>query len=131
MTIDESSNIQLITTSKNNISNLTFITKVEAIERVGDSCNEIDNIDIIDINSTRSVKIYKLTKSKILIWLKRTRTRFFTFGARLIFTKLRQAFIKVLIVYYFDLEYYIQIQTNVSSYIIIGIFCQLTMDDLH
>lgn len=32
------------------------------------------------------------------------------------FTKLRQVFIKSLILHHFNLEYYIEIQTNVASY---------------
>ena len=54
----------------------------------------------------------------------------FTFKARLAFTKLRQVFVKTLIFYHFDLEYYIQIETNVSGYSIGEIFSQLTSDDL-
>ena len=34
------------------------------------------------------------------------------------FKRLRQAFIKALIYQYFNLKYYIQIKTNISSYII-------------
>ena len=47
---------------------------------------------------------------------------FFIFGARLAFTKLRQTFIKALLLYYFDLEYHIRIETDASDYIVSEIF---------
>lgn len=43
---------------------------------------------------------------------------FLTFRARLAFAKLVQTFVKALILYYFNLKYYIQIKTNASRYII-------------
>ena len=51
-------------------------------------------------------------------------------GARLAFTKLRQAFVKALILHHFDLERHIQIETDVSDYGIGGVLGQLTLDDL-
>ena len=51
-------------------------------------------------------------------------------GAKKVFTKLRQAFIKALILNYFNPEYYIQIEIDASSYAINRIFSQLTSDDL-
>ena len=50
--------------------------------------------------------------------------------AKLTFTKLRQAFFKALILYHFDPEYYIRIETDVSGYAIDETFSQLTSDDL-
>ena len=55
---------------------------------------------------------------------------FLIFGAKKIFTKLRQVFIEALILNYFDLEHYIQIKTNVSSYIISVIISQLVLNNL-
>ena len=55
---------------------------------------------------------------------------FLTSGARKAFTKLRQVFVKALILNHFDLEYYIQIETDTSGYIIGRIFSQLILDDL-
>ena len=46
------------------------------------------------------------------------------------FTKFRQAFVEALILNHFNLKYHIQIEINVSGYIIGGIFNQLTSDDL-
>ena len=57
------------------------------------------------------------------------RSDFLTPRAKLAFTELRQAFVKTLILYHFDPEYHIQIKTDASSYVIGGIFSQLTLDD--
>ena len=56
---------------------------------------------------------------------------FLTFKARLAFTKLRQAFVKALIFYYFDPEYYIWIKTNALNYAIGEIFSWLTLNNLN
>ena len=58
------------------------------------------------------------------------RLRFFTSAARLAFTKLRQVFLEVLILYHFDPEYHIQIEINASKYAISKILSQITLDDL-
>ena len=55
---------------------------------------------------------------------------FLTPGAKLAFTKLRQAFCKAPILYHFDLERYIQIETDAFGYAIGGVLSQLTLDDL-
>lgn len=59
-----------------------------------------------------------------------TGSDFFTFKARLKFTELRQAFIKALIFYYFDLKCHILIESNASGYSIYGILSHLTLHDL-
>lgn len=41
---------------------------------------------------------------------------FVILGARLIFAKLKQIFIKILILYYFDPQYYIDIKTIILDY---------------
>ena len=46
------------------------------------------------------------------------------------FTKLRQAFLKAPILYHFDPEYHIRIETDISGYTIGGVLSQLTSDDL-
>lgn len=43
---------------------------------------------------------------------------FLLFKTSLAFTQLRKTFIKALILYYFDPNYYIQIETNISGYVI-------------
>lgn len=70
-----------------------------------------------------------LAKLKLLIEPS-FRAGFLTPRARLVFTKLRQVFIETLILYYFDLKYYIQIETNVLDYTIDEAFSQLTLDNL-
>lgn len=55
---------------------------------------------------------------------------FITPKARLAFIKLRQAFVEVLILYYFDLDYHIWTKTNIFSYAIGGVFSELALDDL-
>ena len=43
---------------------------------------------------------------------------FFTLGARLKFAKLRQAFVKAPILHHFDLDCHIQVEMDVSGYVI-------------
>ena len=55
---------------------------------------------------------------------------FFISKAKPTFIKLRQVFVKALILYYFYPECHIRIETDVSGYAIGGVFSQLTSDDL-
>ena len=55
---------------------------------------------------------------------------FFIPKARKDFIELRQAFIEAQILNHFDLKHHISIETDASSYAIVGIFNQLTLDDL-
>ena len=82
-----------------------------------------------------------MTKSKILVKSKNcdflpnyrnmeAESGFFIFIARLAFTKLRQAFVKTPILYYYDPKCHIWIKTNVSRYAINRILSQLILDDL-
>ena len=72
----------------------------------------------------------KMSKSKNLSKFKKTVVSdFFTPRAKLTFIELRQAFLKTPILYHFDLECYIRIETDVSSYAIGEVFSQLTSDD--
>ena len=57
-------------------------------------------------------------------------SNFLTPGAKLAFTKLRQAFLKAPILHHFNPDRYIQIETDVSGYAIGGLLSQLTLDDL-
>ena len=50
-------------------------------------------------------------------------------GAELAFAKLRQAFLKALILHHFDLKRYIRIETDVSGYTIGEVFSLLTLDN--
>ena len=77
-------------------------------------------------------KVQKLSKSKNSSKSKKTirSSDFFTPGAKLAFTELRQAFLKTPILHYFDLEHHIRIETDASDYTIGGVLSQLTSDDL-
>ena len=55
---------------------------------------------------------------------------FFISQAKKVYINLRQVIIKAAILNYFDLEYYIQIEIDISGYIIGEIFSQLILDDL-
>ena len=70
-------------------------------------------------------KFKNLSKSKKMVKLD-----FFTFGAKLVFSKLRQAFVKASILHHFDLECHIWIETDASGYAIGEVLNQLTSDDL-
>ena len=50
---------------------------------------------------------------------------FFTPKAKLAFTQLRQIFVEALILYHFNLESHIRIETNTSGYTIGGVISQL------
>ena len=71
-------------------------------------------------------KVQKTTKSKKAAGP----SDFLIPGAKLAFTKLRQAFLKALILHYFDSERYIWIKTDASSYAIGGVLSQLIPNDL-
>ena len=68
-----------------------------------DSNKVEDNKVIEEKNHQKTFKSKKLSKSKKTI----RSLDFFTLRAKLVFTKLRQAFVKALIFHYFDLEYLI------------------------
>lgn len=70
-----------------------------------------------------------MAKSKLFV--KNFRSGFLTPRDSLIFGKLRQAFIKVPIIYYFNPDCYIYIETNISSHVIGKDLNQLTLDDLN
>ena len=89
------------------------------------SGNEIDGGEIEDDKVRK--KVQKRSKSKNL---SKSTLDFFTPGAKLAFTKLRQAFFKAPILHHFDPERHIRIETDTSSYAIGGVLSQLTLDDL-
>ena len=69
-------------------------------------------------------KVQNLSKSK-----KTVQSDFLTPRAKLAFAELRQAFIKAPILYHFDPERHIRIETDASGYAIGGVLSQLTSDD--
>ena len=83
--------------------------------------NEIDGNEVGD--DEVGTKVQKLSKSK------KTKSGFLIPGARKAFTKLRQAFIQTPILYHFDLERHIWVETDASGYVIGEVLSQLTSDD--
>ena len=97
-------------------------------------CNEVDGNEV-DGNEVEGNKVGKkvqnLPKSKNLSKSKKmVEWDFYTLGAKLTFTKLRQAFFKTPILHHFDREHYIQIETDALGYAIGKVLSQLTSDDL-
>ena len=78
--------------------------------------------------TSKSKNLFKsknLSKSKKTVGLD-----FFTSRARLAFNKLIPMFVKAPILYHFDPEYHIWVETNVSGYAIDGVISQLILDNL-
>ena len=74
-------------------------------------------------------KVQKMSKSKNLSKSKKTvGSDFLILETRLTFTKLRQAFVKALILYHFDPEYHIQVKIDVSGYAIGKVLSHLTSE---
>lgn len=81
--------------------------------------------------SRSNKKLFKSKKSTIPGNNRATKElKFLTSSVRKALNLLRQAFIKAPILQHFDLEYYIQIKTNVSGYAIRSILSQLTFNQL-
>ena len=88
-------------------------------------------------NSTKRKNQAKITKFKILVKSKghdfppnfrnrKAETGFLTPEARLVFTQLRQVFVKTPILLHFDPESHIRIETDASGYAIGGVLSQLS-----
>ena len=91
--------------------------------------NKVDSNEVEDYKVEK--KVQKSSKSKNLSKsIKTVKIDFLIPKAKLVFTKLRQAFVKAPILHHFDLERHIRIETDASSYIIGDILNQLTSDDL-
>ena len=97
--------------------------------------NDESGIDDVEVDSSEvevdeiGKKGQKTSKSKKLSKSKMVRLDFLTLEAKLAFIKLRQAFFKAPILYHFDLERHIQIETDLSGYAIGGVLSQLISDD--
>ena len=82
----------------------------------------MDNIEV-DSGEVGDNEIGK--KGRNLSTLKKTESSFLTYKARIAFTKLKQAFIKALILHYFDPERHIRVEMDKLSYAIDGVLSQL------
>ena len=96
--------------------------------------SRIDNIEIdggkvgddeVGKKSQKTSKSKNLSKSKKIVGSDGLTPR-----ARLAFTKLRQVFVKALILHHFDPDCHIRIEMDALSYAISGVLNQLTFDDL-
>ena len=74
----------------------------------------------------KTFKSKKLSKSKMMV----KSLDFLISKARLMFTKLRQVFVKALILYHFDPKRHIRIEINKLGYAIDRVFSQLIFDNL-
>ena len=86
--------------------------------------NEVES-DEIGKKAQKRYKSQNLSKSK-----KTVGSDFFTPGAKLAFTKLKQVFFKALILYHFDPKRNIQIETDVLGYVNGRVLRQLTSNAL-
>ena len=88
--------------------------------------SEVDGgkIDVDEVEK-KVQKCKNLSKSK-----KAVGSDFLTSGARLVFTKLKQAFVKAPILYHFDPKRHIRIETDASGYAIGEVFSPLTLDNM-
>ena len=125
----------MLKTSKNTES-MTWLRKgiveIGSDSRVGYDKNELNISEIDDgevdgnkVNDKigkkrqKTSKFKNFFKSKKLSKSKKTLgSDFLIFRTKLVFTKLRQTFIKSLILYHFDLKRHIQIETDASGYVI-------------
>ena len=84
----------------------------------------------VEVDEVRK-KVQKITKFKNLSKSKKTvgPSDFLTPRATLTFTKLKQAFLKALILHHFNPERHIRIETDLSDYTIGGVLSQLISDN--
>lgn len=101
-----------------------FVSKGNIIDWVSDD-NEVDGRKF-----KNKIMLDSLAKSKLLVESS-SKVSFFILKARLLFTKLRQIFIKILILYYFDPKYHFYIKRNILGYAINRILNPQTLDNLN
>ena len=94
-----------------------------------------DNNKVVDSNNKTNemvVNLLKNNKSKNLTYMLNVeatkKSTFLTSNIKKIFNHLRQTFILTPIVQHFNLENYIQIKINTSSYTIGGVLSELNLD---
>ena len=101
---------------------------VDGGSRAGRGRSMMDDVEVdggeVEVDEVGK-KARNLSKSKKMVG-----SDFLTPGAKLAFTKLRQAFLKAPILHHFDPERHIRIETDASGYAIGGVLSQLTSDDL-
>lgn len=105
-----------ITIVKLLIKDFIFGGEGNIINRVGSDISNISNA------KSKNTVILDLLAKSILLIKPSSVLCFLTFKARLAFNKLKQAFIKALILHNFDLKCHICIKTDVLDYVISKIF---------
>lgn len=108
--------IFILKISKSKLLTKISIAKSDIINKLGGSNRKVDKAK----NSLNNSKIWlKLTKSKNKSKRKDhnsiCRVEVFISKTKAVFTKLRQVFIKALILYFLDLKYYIQLKRDIFS----------------
>ena len=86
--------------------------------------NKIDSSKVGDDEFGK--KVQKMSKSKKTIGF----SDFLILETKLAFNELKKAFFKALLLHYFDLEYHIRTEMDVSGYAIGEVLSQLTSDNL-
>ena len=104
------------------------INKDSSVNRIDSNSEVSETKSRVKTDKSKNMILAFLAKSK-LFTEPSSKANFHTFEIKLVFTNLRQAFIKISILYHFDSEYLICIKTNLSSYTISRVLSHLTLDN--
>ena len=109
--------IDLVAVSKDSIINKVANSKVNRAK--------------VDDKMAKSKSQYKNKDENLTkVFVQSFGSSFLTFGAKQAFTKMKQTYIETPILYHFDSNSYILIETNISHYAIDGILSQVSLDNL-
>lgn len=120
---------------------LAFLPTNSFIKSINLNNNKVVGIKIYNIDDNINKKVKNLIKRKNikkLVKFKKPKAKanrafksnFVIIKTRLVFIKLKQIFTKILIFYYFDLKYPIQIKNNIFGYAINKLFSQIILNQL-
>lgn len=105
----------------------SIVDKVGIDNAIGRAKFQLDS----QMKSSKSKNMIRPCLAKLHLLLEPSfRPGFLTSRARWVFAELRQVFIKMLILYHFDAEYYIRVEINISDYTISGALSQLPFGQL-
>ena len=115
---------------------LTFILKITRLSNLAQKLLKADNNEVVEVDGRANKTVMNLfnknNKSKNLIHMPNIgaikKYIFLTPNAKKTFNHLKQAFVKALILLYFDPECYIWIKTNILGYILDGILSLLNLN---
>ena len=111
------------------VSDLISINGDSTIDGIGGNNKVVGEKVRVRTARSKSKNLVNPFFNKSKSFVKNSNRGFFIFRARLAFAKLWEAFIKALILYYFDPKCHTYIKTNVSGYAINGILHQLILDN--